>query len=133
MTYMRQNLRLDERDLVIAHGSSADAMLRYIESDTLKKLLLIDGSHIYTAGERHGREYRYELIKNNVEHIALLSSNALFDVDLNVLIKDMEIPNKLYQSSNLNDEKIDIININITKKISLLINELFKNDIEYLL
>ena len=45
MNYMRNSQPpLSSFDIVIAHGTSADAMLRYIESDFVKNLILIDGS-----------------------------------------------------------------------------------------
>ena len=77
MTYMRNSQPpLSSFDIIIAHGTSADAMLRYIESDRIQNLLLIDGSHIYTAGERHGRDYHYSLIKKNVQQIGLLATST---------------------------------------------------------
>jgi len=93
MSYMRNELQLAERDLVIAHGTSADALLRYLESDKVRSALLIDGSHIYTAGERHGRAYRYELMKRNIEKIGVVSTSEELDYDAKVLGSDLGIPN----------------------------------------
>jgi hypothetical protein len=77
MQYMRETLSLDKRDIVIAHGTSADAMLRYMETDVVQCAILIDPSHIYTAGERHGRAYRYEVMKRNFKYIALLATTEV--------------------------------------------------------
>ena len=67
MAYMR-TLQLSQYDLIIGHKSSAEALLRYLESEQdlqHSNIMLIDGSDIYTAGERHGRAYRYSLIQQN--------------------------------------------------------------------
>ena len=58
LNYMREQ-NLSQYDLIIAHGTSAEALLRYMESEVLKRALLIDAPDIYTAGERHGRAFLY--------------------------------------------------------------------------
>lgn len=73
MTYMR-SLRLDQYACVIAHGSSAEALLRYMESDKIQSAVLIDASDVYTAGERHGRAYRYSKIQKHCRLISFISS-----------------------------------------------------------
>ena len=73
MTYMR-TLKLDDYDVVIAHGSSAEACLRYLESDQLNSCLLVDASDLYTAGERHGRAFHYGSIANNCKLINFLAT-----------------------------------------------------------
>ena len=74
MAYMR-TLQLSQYDLIIGHKSSAEALLRYLESEQdLKnsKIMLVDGSDIYTAGERHGRAYRYSLIQQNCASLRIV-------------------------------------------------------------
>ena len=86
MTYMRNSQPpLASYDVIIAQGTSAEAMLRYAESDRVKNLILIDASHIYTAGERHGRDYHYSLIKNNVMQIRFLTTSVSRGNDLRIL------------------------------------------------
>lgn len=67
MDHMRgQNL--SSYDAIIAHGSNAEAILRYLESESLSSaqvLVLIDPTDLYTAGERHGRDFHYHYIANN--------------------------------------------------------------------
>lgn len=97
---MRNELSLESYDLVIAHGSSADAVLRYIESDVILRALIIDGSHLYTAGERHGRAYRYELMKKNIKILGLLSTATTYDYDTRILQQDLRIDNLLVSYFN---------------------------------
>lgn len=75
LTYMR-GLNLSSFDMVIAHGTSAEALLRLLESDhPVPSCVLIDASDIYTAGERHGRRFHFAAIRNNCPHIGLVSTN----------------------------------------------------------
>jgi len=73
--YMRDSLSLSDFDCVVGHGTSAEALLRFLESSpvrpssssspppssssslctTMPSVVLIDTNSIYTAGERHGR------------------------------------------------------------------------------
>lgn len=75
LTHMR-SLRpsLAEFDCVIAHGTSAEAVLRYLESDALKSCVLVDASDVYTAGERHGRTFHLSTIAKHCHHISLLGT-----------------------------------------------------------
>lgn len=91
INYMRHELALNQYDLIIAHGTSADAMLRYVESNHVSKLLLVDGSNLYTAGERHGRAYHYELMKRNVRSFGLLSTSMSHNDDTATLAADLRI------------------------------------------
>lgn len=92
MQYMRETLSLDKRDLIIAHGTSADAILRYMETNVVQCAILIDPSHFYTAGERHGRAYRYEVMKRNFKDIALLATTEEASGDVKILQKDINLP-----------------------------------------
>lgn len=74
MAYMR-TLQLSQYDLIVGHKSSAEALLRYLESEQdlhHSKIMLVDGSDIYTAGERHGRAYRYSLIQQNCASVRIV-------------------------------------------------------------
>ena len=75
LTFMREQLNLSTAKLVVAHGSSAEALLRYLESDPLMCCILVDCSDIYTAGERHGRDYRFSKIMINCKNITLVSTS----------------------------------------------------------
>ena len=77
MNYMR-TLDLNSYDVVVAHGSSAEALLRYLESEKIKRGILIDCSDIYTAGERHGRTFRFSLISDNCKAISILSTDEKY-------------------------------------------------------
>ena len=77
MNYMR-TLDLNSYDIVLAHGSSSEALLRYLESEKVKKCILLDCSDTYTAGERHGRSYRYSLIIDNCKEISILSTDEKY-------------------------------------------------------
>ena len=73
--YMR-SLHLSSYDCVVAHGSSAEALLRYLESDALAGCILIDPTDLYTAGERHGRRFHYSLIASNCPLVSCLSTRG---------------------------------------------------------
>ena len=77
INYMR-TLDLNSYDVVVAHGSSAEALLRYLESEKIKRSILIDCSDTYTAGERHGRAYRFSLIIDNCKAISIVSTNEKY-------------------------------------------------------
>lgn len=49
MNYMR-SLTLNAWDVVVGHGSSGDALLRFLESCEVNRAVIIDGADIYTAG-----------------------------------------------------------------------------------
>jgi hypothetical protein len=72
MNYMRE-LPWNDYETVIAHGSSAEAVLRYLENEAIETVILLDPPDIYTAGERHGRDFLYSRILSNVGQIAVLS------------------------------------------------------------
>eukprot|EP01036_Dinobryon_divergens_P044412 gene44412-59263_t len=92
MQFMRNELNLKDRDLIIAHGSSADALLRYMETDTINAAVIIDGSDIYTAGERHGRAYRYSHMIQNCHDITLVATTTAMEVEMGVLREGLELP-----------------------------------------
>ena len=67
LNYMKEELDLSSYDVVVGHGSSAEAVLRYMEQPypKLRSIVVLDVNDIYTAGERHGRRYHYSKIKRN--------------------------------------------------------------------
>ena len=73
MNYMRGLNLSAEYDVVIGHGTSADALIRYLESEKLPKAVFIDCADIYTAGERHGRSYLYSRIRDNCKHFRIIA------------------------------------------------------------
>ena len=80
LDYIR-NLKLYQYDILIADGGSCEALLRYSESEKLKSIVLIDSPEIYTAGERHGRDFHHSSISLNCEgfitFIATSKSNLI--------------------------------------------------------
>ena len=123
MAYLRgvNNPSLFEYDLIIAHGTSADALLRFMETDRLKGVVLIDGSHIYTAGERHGRGYHYELMKTNSQAIAVMATSTETDEDSKVTNIHNYISS--YFSSNLHICSFQLTKImseNFARKLNLI-------------
>ena len=75
LSYML-SLELQSHHLVIAHGSSAEAALRYLESHPLQACILLDASDLYTAGERHGRAFHWSRINANCGNILFLVTGA---------------------------------------------------------
>jgi hypothetical protein len=80
MEYIR-TLDLPRFDMILAHGSSSEALLRYMESEAVGTVILIDASDIYTAGERHGRAFRYSLIASNCQSISFLSTTQRYSTE----------------------------------------------------
>jgi hypothetical protein len=77
LKYMRESLHLERYDCIVAHGTSSEAMMRFLESgpvpttttlpnrSDVKPVVLIDCNCIYTAGERHGRGFLFSRIIAN--------------------------------------------------------------------
>ena len=85
LTYMRQlglssnSSSSSARRVLLAHGTSSEAVLRYLETDSLlpfSAVVLIDAPDIYTAGERHGRAFLYSRITANARRIKLVALSA---------------------------------------------------------
>jgi hypothetical protein len=90
MNYMR-DLNLNAKyDVIIGHGTSADALIRYLESERLPKAVFIDCADIYTAGERHGRAYLYPRIRDNCEHIRIVALTKKGANDALTLRKELD-------------------------------------------
>jgi len=76
-------LNVSSYDVIIADRISAEAMLRYAEGTNKMKmsesfigsLVLIDCPDIYTAGERHGREFRTSCISRHCASVNLIATN----------------------------------------------------------
>jgi len=124
MNYMR-NLNLSNYDIVIGHGTSGDALIRYLESETIKFAVFIDAADIYTAGERHGRSYLYTRIRGHCKNFRIIAlsrrgaNDALTirnELDPNIYNLDPVIED--YDFINTNELTEKVINI-ITKAITL--------------
>jgi hypothetical protein len=90
MNYMR-DLNLNAKyDVIIGHGTSADALIRYLESERLPKAVFIDCADIYTAGERHGRAYLYPRIRDNCKHIRIVALTKKGANDALTLRKELD-------------------------------------------
>ncbi len=75
LKYM-ESLNLQSYHTIISHGSSSEALMRYLESFNLaaspskvKRIIFIDAPDIYTAGERHGRRFLFNRITNNCKTV----------------------------------------------------------------
>ena len=75
LKYM-ESLNLQDYNTIISHGSSSEALMRYLESYNItanfsnkKRIVFIDATDIYTAGERHGRRFLFNRIVNNCKAI----------------------------------------------------------------
>lgn len=54
--------------IMIGHGTGADALLRCLERSTAWGAILITPCDEYHAGERHGRPYHWTDIRQNCSH-----------------------------------------------------------------
>jgi hypothetical protein len=107
LQYMKDNLDLSSYDVVIGHGSSAEALLRYMERDLgrdgpLKSVVVLDAADIYTAGERHGRRYHYQRIKRNslTNHVLVTNTSPLADA----AAASLDLKSELYTKRNRDND-----------------------------
>lgn len=116
LNYMRDQLDLSSYDVVIGHGSSAEAMLRYMEQGEytreghrtgfkpLKAAVALDAIDIYTAGERHGRQFHYGKIRrmSRANHVIIAGTTE------HSIENSKELYKELYQRYNDdNDHNVD--------------------------
>jgi hypothetical protein len=86
LDYMR-SLNLSSYEALIGHGTSGEALLRYLESESIgssvKKVSFVDCTDLYTAGERHGRRFHYYYIANNLRMAAvnIISTSNMFETE----------------------------------------------------
>lgn len=104
LTYMRENLDLSSYDVVVGHGSSAEAILRYMEQPhykALRSVIVLDANDIYTAGERHGRKYHYNKIKRNslTDHVMVAATSDAGRKNC------VELKSELYNYRNYDNDK----------------------------
>ena len=62
---------------------------RYLESEPVRRCVLIDGSDIYTAGERHGRAYLYSRILNHCRSVRLVVATPKGAAEAQTLSKEL--------------------------------------------
>lgn len=69
---------------LLAHGTGADACLRFLEDNTVDGgvVLVAPTGDEYFAGERHGRAYHWQLIRDNARgRIALATSILVPEIE----------------------------------------------------
>ena len=103
--YMRDSLDLGSYDVVVGHGSSAEALLRYLEQSDLsykpvKSAVVLDATDIYTAGEIHGRAYHHSSIKQKslTNHVIVGSTNK------NRQEQSTELRTQLFKYHNMDND-----------------------------
>jgi hypothetical protein len=109
LQYMKDKLDLSSYDVVVAHGSSAEALLRYMERDLgrdgpLKSVVVLDATDIYTAGERHGRRYHYQRIKRNSLTNHVLVTNTSPVADAAAAAASLALKSELYIKRNRDND-----------------------------
>jgi len=122
LDYMK-SLNLSQYDIIIAHGTSAEATLRYLESDSLQsvnKIILVDCTDLYTAGERHGRSFRYYYIAQHSNYIHLVSSSAMYAVEIENIGKELNATSARSSITRFNRESISASTRNIWNILGLL-------------
>jgi hypothetical protein len=72
LNHMENNLCIDARTLAIGHRSGADALLRYAERRPIGSTILIGAGDIFHAAERHGRDYLWSSIAQNIGKASLV-------------------------------------------------------------
>eukprot|EP00903_Cladosiphon_okamuranus_P012662 g11843.t1 len=72
LNFMVEELALCPATLVVAHGTAADAVLRFVESrEVWGAVLVCPGGEMYHAGERHGRAYVWPRVRRGCEWLAM--------------------------------------------------------------
>ena len=92
---------------LVAHGTGADACLRYLENHEVHGgvVILCPTSDEYFAGERHGRPYHWQLIRENTYgKVALIVSPKVEDAE-NEKLKDGLRP-VILQKAHANDPRL---------------------------
>ena len=98
LNYIR-DLYLSQYDVIVADASSCEAILRYCETESLlsvtttKLLVLIDSPDIYTAGERHGRQFRGSLIAEHCPAIGFIATSP------KALVESKNLVGQIYSST----------------------------------
>ena len=104
LNYMKESLDLSSYDVVVGHGSSAEAVLRYMEQPhykPLRSVVVLDANDIYTAGERHGRRFHHSKIKRNS-----LTSHVIVGATTSAGRKNcQELKRELYKYRNYDNDK----------------------------
>ena len=75
LNYIR-DLKLEKFDVIVAESASCEGILRYCESENLQAIVLVDTTDLYTAGERHGRQFRASLIAKNCPRAAFIATTT---------------------------------------------------------
>ncbi|CAM9268901.1 unnamed protein product [Choristocarpus tenellus] len=107
--YMSKDLKLDPETLVVAHGTSADAVLRYLERHKVWGALLVcPGGELYHAGERHGRAYVWTLIRKACPWLGIVHGrdDPFTDEDETWRVKAaLGIPDELFRIAEDGDRR----------------------------
>lgn len=126
MKYLHEDLQLSatntneskDSSYRIAYGSNADALLRYLETYSIPSslLLLINPCSLYTLGERHGRDYRYAWISQNIAavdcKVYLVSTSASSAEDCKVIHDNLQMSKRSIERISLQSlEKIAIASL----------------------
>ncbi|CAN0404561.1 unnamed protein product [Ectocarpus sp. 12 AP-2014] len=73
LNFMADELELDPGTLVVAHGTAADAVLRFVEKyEVWGAVLVCPGGEMYHAGERHGRAYVWPAVRRSCPWLAIV-------------------------------------------------------------
>ncbi|CAN0110976.1 unnamed protein product [Pylaiella littoralis] len=73
LNFMANELALCPDTLVVAHGTAADAVLRFVERRQVWGAVLVcPGGEMYHAGERHGRAYVWPRVRRGCQWLAMV-------------------------------------------------------------
>eukprot|EP00668_Euglena_longa_P002502 GGOE01002919.1.p1 GENE.GGOE01002919.1~~GGOE01002919.1.p1 ORF type:complete len:359 (+),score=72.84 GGOE01002919.1:34-1110(+) len=92
LMFMEYFLFLDLRGVVVAHGSSAEAVLRFLELNPLQRCILLDAPARCLAPDQNGREYRWDAIARNCASLTLISLAGDRDADARILQQQLAVP-----------------------------------------
>lgn len=94
LDHMR-SLNLSFFDIIICHGTSSEAMLRYLETNSIssKRIILINPTDLYTAGERHGRSFHYSYIEKNSNSMVIICTKESLMVECDRLYNSLRYYN----------------------------------------
>lgn len=104
--------------VVTLDSGGSEAILRYLESYQLSHVTLVDAFDIYTAGERHGRDFRFSRILQNIDSIKFIATTEIAEKSIRKFHEELKSKIPLQDMKNADSTKI-----NVHVKISSIVDE----------
>ncbi|CAB1111685.1 unnamed protein product [Ectocarpus sp. CCAP 1310/34] len=110
LNFMADELALDPGTLVVAHGTAADAVLRFVEKyEVWGAVLVCPGGEMYHAGERHGRAYVWPAVRRGCPWLAILHGNGdpiMGDTEARRMKGALGVPLRLFREADGGQQRL---------------------------